>query len=92
MLLVVDVGNSRMKWALYDARGWLAQGVVPNAEIGTLALRDWQNLPRPVRAIGVTRVGATRTAQILDECRRRLALNPVAAEATDKASPVLNGY
>ncbi|MDY0355026.1 MAG: deoxyribose-phosphate aldolase [Sedimentisphaerales bacterium] len=26
-----------------------------------------------VRAIGVSRVGATRTAEILDECRRRLA-------------------
>jgi deoxyribose-phosphate aldolase len=27
-----------------------------------------------VRQIGVTRVGATRTAQMLDECRRRLSL------------------
>lgn len=27
-----------------------------------------------VRAVGVTRVGATRTAEILDECRRRLEL------------------
>jgi deoxyribose-phosphate aldolase len=26
-----------------------------------------------VRALGVTRVGATRTAEIMDECRRRLA-------------------
>jgi deoxyribose-phosphate aldolase len=26
-----------------------------------------------VRAIGVTRVGATRTADILEECKRRLA-------------------
>ena len=26
-----------------------------------------------VRALGVTRVGATRTAQMLDECKRRLA-------------------
>jgi deoxyribose-phosphate aldolase len=26
-----------------------------------------------VRALGVTRSGATRTAEILDECRRRLA-------------------
>jgi deoxyribose-phosphate aldolase len=33
-----------------------------------------------VRAIGVTRVGATRTAQMLDECRRRLGLSPLAAE------------
>jgi deoxyribose-phosphate aldolase len=30
------------------------------------------------RAIGVTRVGASRTAPILDECRRRLSLPPVA--------------
>jgi deoxyribose-phosphate aldolase len=30
-----------------------------------------------VRAIGVTRSGATRTAQMLDECRRRLGLEPV---------------
>jgi deoxyribose-phosphate aldolase len=27
-----------------------------------------------VRALGVTRVGATRTAEMLDECKRRLAL------------------
>ena len=32
-----------------------------------------------VRAIGVTRSGATRTAQILDECRRRLGLASVSA-------------
>jgi len=27
-----------------------------------------------VRAVGVTRSGATRTASMLDECRRRLGL------------------
>lgn len=30
-----------------------------------------------VRAVGVTRSGATRTASMLDECRRRLGLPPV---------------
>jgi deoxyribose-phosphate aldolase len=30
-----------------------------------------------VRTLGVTRVGATRTASMLDECRRRLGLEPV---------------
>jgi deoxyribose-phosphate aldolase len=29
-----------------------------------------------VRAIGVTRVGASKTAEILDECKRRLAVTP----------------
>jgi deoxyribose-phosphate aldolase len=32
-----------------------------------------------VREIGVTRVGASRTAPMLDECRRRLGLNAVQA-------------
>jgi deoxyribose-phosphate aldolase len=30
-----------------------------------------------VRAVGVTRVGASRTVTILDECRRRLGLPPI---------------
>jgi deoxyribose-phosphate aldolase len=34
-----------------------------------------------VREIGVTRVGASRTAEILDECRKRLGLEPVAGVA-----------
>lgn len=34
-----------------------------------------------VRELGVTRVGATRTAAMLDEARRRLGLDPVAADA-----------
>jgi deoxyribose-phosphate aldolase len=45
-----------------------------------------------VRAIGVTRAGATQTARILDECRRRLASESVAAGGTDTTSARLNGY
>ncbi len=37
-------------------------------------VRDLDALPA-VRAIGVTRVGASRTAQMLDDCKRRLAQN-----------------
>lgn len=39
-----------------------------------------------VRALGVSRVGATRTATMLDECRARLGLEPLSAEK-EKASP-----
>jgi deoxyribose-phosphate aldolase len=38
-----------------------------------------------VRALGVTRVGATRTAEILDECRRRLGLPAMASTAVATA-------
>jgi deoxyribose-phosphate aldolase len=43
-------------------------------------IRDLDALLR-VRALGVTRVGATRTASMLDECRRRLALPALEATA-----------
>ncbi len=39
-------------------------------------IRDLDALLR-VRALGVTRCGATRTAAMLDECRRRLGLAPM---------------
>lgn len=40
-------------------------------------VRDLDSL-LAVRALGVSRVGATRTAQMLDECRRRLDLGAIA--------------
>ena len=48
-------------------------------------VRDFDTL-LAVREIGVTRVGATRTAQMLEECRRRLGLSPVAAEEISAVS------
>lgn len=48
-------------------------------------VRDFDSL-LAVREIGVTRVGATRTAQMLEECRRRLGLSPVAAEECSAVS------
>lgn len=43
-----------------------------------------------VRAAGATRCGATRTAEMLDECRRRLGLPPVVRSAPASAAP--EGY
>jgi deoxyribose-phosphate aldolase len=39
-------------------------------------IRDLDNLLK-AREIGVTRVGASRTREMLDECRRRLDLSPI---------------
>lgn len=91
MILVVDVGNSRMKWALYDPRGWLVQGALPNADIGTLALRDWQNLPRPVRAVGVNVAGEAARVRVEGQLTRwRLPMEWMHASA--QAAGVVNGY
>lgn len=41
-------------------------------------VRDWEALLQ-VRELGVTRVGASRTAEMLSEARRRLGLPPIVA-------------
>lgn len=50
-------------------------------------VRDFDGL-LAVRALGVTRCGASRTADMLNECRKRLNLNPIMVSSS--ATPV--GY
>lgn len=89
--LVVDVGNSRMKWALVTPRGFVAQGILPNAEIGTLALRDWQNLPRPSRALGVNVAGEAARVRVEGQLARwRVSMEWLTPAS--QASGVVNRY
>jgi deoxyribose-phosphate aldolase len=48
-------------------------------------IRDLDTL-LAVRAIGVSRVGATRTETMLEECRRRLGLDPIAQSVESTAT------
>jgi type III pantothenate kinase len=63
-ILVIDVGNSRLKWALRGPKGWTARGAVANQDIGSLAVRDWQNVERPTRAIGVNVAGEAARVRV----------------------------
>jgi type III pantothenate kinase len=69
-ILVISVGTSRMTWALVGQRRFRAQGAALNAEIGTLALRDWQNLPRPARAVGVNAAGEAARVRVEGQLAR----------------------
>jgi len=89
--LVLDVGNSRMKWGLHGPRGWMASGVTLNTEIGTLALRDWQNLPRPVRVVGVNVAGEAARVR-LEAQIARWRLIPHWLSSSAEACGVTNGY
>ena len=90
-LLVIDVGNSRMKWGQYGPHGWVMLGVTPNSEIGSLSLRDWHHLPRPARVIGVNVAGEAARVRV----EAQLARWRVAPEwllASDAACGVTNRY
>jgi len=91
MILVLDSGNSRLKWALYGPRGWVAQGIVPNPELATLAVRDWQTLQRPARAIGVNVAGEAARVRVEGQLARwRLPVEWLVASAA--AGGVVNSY
>lgn len=90
-ILVIDLGNSRMKWGLHDPRGWVAAGATPNNEIGTMTLRDWQNLPRPARVVGVNVAGEAARVRVEAQLAR-WRLIPQWLTATSAACGVTNGY
>jgi type III pantothenate kinase len=91
MILVLDSGNSRLKWGLFGPRGWMAQGVVPNPELATLAVRDWQSLQRPSRVIGVNVAGEPARVRVEGQLARwRLPVEWLTASA--EAAGVFNNY
>jgi type III pantothenate kinase len=90
-ILVIDVGNSRLKWALRGSRGWTARGAVANQDIGSLAVRDWQNLERPLRAVGVNVAGEAARVRVEGQLARwRLPIEWLSAQK--QAGGVTNGY
>lgn len=91
MILVLDCGHSRLAWGLAGERGWLARGAVPNQEIGTLALRSWQNMPRPVSAVGVNVAGEATRVRVEAQLTRWRTM-PQWLIAHEQACGVRNGY
>ncbi len=89
--LVLDAGNSRTKWGLHAVRGWMSFGAIPNGEIGTLALREWQNLPRPDRIVGVNVAGEAARMRIEAQLAR-WRVPPRWLTATAAAAGVVNSY
>ena len=89
--LVVDVGNSRLKWAVVGPRGTLAAGICPNAELGSLGVRDWQSVPRPARAVGVNVAGEAARVRVEGQLARwRLPMEWITASAS--ACGIVNRY
>jgi deoxyribose-phosphate aldolase len=61
----------------------MRQHSAPNVQVKAAGgIRDLDALLR-VRALGVTRCGATRTASMLDDCRQRLGLEPIGVAAAE---------
>jgi type III pantothenate kinase len=93
--LALDVGNTRLKWAQYDAPAMgaklLAQGAVFLENIDRLAEDEWSALPTPSRILGCIVAG--------DAVKRRLAdqmelwdVAPVWVVSSPHEAGLSNGY
>ena len=69
--LAIDVGNTRLKWALYDAHrpgaALLAHGAEFLDHIDRLAEGSWAQLPAPSRMLGCVVAGGAVKRGVQDQ-------------------------
>jgi type III pantothenate kinase len=94
MRLLLDLGNTRLKWALQaQPDGWLARGAVDWQEglAGALA-SAWAGLPRPEQVVAASVVDAAREAQVAAMAERLFARTPTWLRTPAHACGVRNAY
>ncbi|MGQ5523469.1 type III pantothenate kinase [Chitinimonas sp. PSY-7] len=62
-VLLLDAGNTRLKWALVSGSQWLAEGIADYATLDTFQAH-LANLPAPTRILGSNVAGTTVAASI----------------------------
>jgi type III pantothenate kinase len=93
--LVLDIGNSRLKWGLYEkadpALAPLAHGAVVLEEIDQLWHQSWHSLPRPTAMLGCVVAGDAIKRRV-EEQLSAWALEPRWLVSSPAAGGVINGY
>jgi type III pantothenate kinase len=93
--LAIDVGNTRLKWALFASAkpgsSLLAQGAVFLEAIDDLAETQWQNLPQPQAILGCI-VAGSGVQRRLEEQLEHWHAEPQWVVPSQQACGVFNGY
>jgi type III pantothenate kinase len=94
MRLLLDLGNTRMKWALMlQPEGWLAQGALDWQEGFAAQLESaLAGLPTPEMIVAASVVDAAREALVADVISRRFAREPIWLRTPASACGVRNAY
>lgn len=94
MRLLLDLGNTRLKWALQaQPDGWLARGAVDwQEDVATELESAWAGLPRPGPVIAASVVDAVREAQVAAVVEHVFACTPHWLRTPASACGVRNAY
>ena len=94
-LLALDIGNTRLKWALYERPGvgaqLLAHGVQFLENIETLAEGDWAQLKPPTHVLGCVVAGDAVKRRVLEQLER-WDVSPQWVFASNQEAGLINGY
>lgn len=92
MKLLLDLGNTRLKWALQAAQGWQAQGAMAWSEAPALLGASWRALPEPVAAFGASVVDEEREHAVAAQVRAQFGREVVWLRTPASACGVRNAY
>lgn len=88
--LLIDAGNSRVKWGVHDGGGWRVRGAVPTAEANSIGAA-WPALEGVKRATASNVAGVLVAQDLERACRDRgIALTIIRSQARQLG--VTNGY
>jgi type III pantothenate kinase len=94
-LLALDIGNTRLKWALYERAGvgaqLLAHGVQFLENIETLAEGDWAQLQAPTHILGCVVAGDAVKRRVLEQLEQ-WDITPQWVFASAQEAGLTNGY
>jgi type III pantothenate kinase len=91
--LLVDLGNTRMKWAQYGPAQWTHSAVLHRGRELDKALDDaWRELPKPARVFFVSVVADDRRAALEAWMHRRWGINAYRLMAQREQLGVINTY
>lgn len=90
IVLAVDAGNTRVKWALHDGSEWTARGAAAHGERGSLD-GQWARLPAPQRIV-VSNVAGPGAEAFLRERLARWGAEEVWIRSLAWQCGVRNGY
>lgn len=95
--LLLDVGNTRVKWAWVSVAGgevkipqWLAEGACPHSQLHDL-FREWASLPAPDQIFG-TNVAGKQAVVLIENYWRQRGVSLAWVKATAACCGVSNTY
>ena len=90
MILAVDAGNSRVKWALHDGRSFVREGWAMHADLDALDAQ-WSSLPTP-SVIVIANVAGNGIGQRLRKSSERWKIAPRWVSSSRSQAGVSNRY